>query len=198
MVFLRVRLCLTSESVQGSALTFQSVDDIHGCTCPLCGKGIENRKHFILLCPVTETARIKFKQKIIDRMNSSIVTHLDVQNDDILLQIIVDCSTLLVGSQYSDLRHELETLSRELIYNVHILHTRLMTSMHMPGWTLFFIFNLIKLDFLNPEVGCTYTDWWNIHTITTTWPPQAFLVSGWLISINLFLWHHMAKWIETW
>jgi hypothetical protein len=33
VVFLRVRLCLTSESVQGSALTFQSVDDIHGCDC---------------------------------------------------------------------------------------------------------------------------------------------------------------------
>ena len=102
-------------------------------TCPLCGKGIENRKHFTLLCPVTETARTKFKQKIIDRMNSSTVTHLDVQNDDILLQIIVDCSALIVGPQYGDLRHEVETLSRELIYNVHVLHIRLMTSMHMPG-----------------------------------------------------------------
>ena len=102
-------------------------------TCPLCGKGIENLKYFTLLCPVTETARTKFKQKIIDRMNSSTVTHLDVQNDDILLQIIVDCSALIVGSQYSDLRHEVETLSRELIYNVHVLHSRLMTSMHMLG-----------------------------------------------------------------
>ena len=151
-------------------------------TCPLCGKGIKNWKHFILLCPVTETARTKFKQKIIDRMNSSTVAHLDVQNDDILLQIIVDCSTLIVRPKYSDLRHEVETLSRELIYNVHVLHTQLMTSMHMPGWTLFLTFNLIKLDLLNPEVGCTYTDWWNIHTIKTTWPPQAILVSDWLIS----------------
>jgi hypothetical protein len=33
-----------------------------------------------------------------------------------------------------------ETLSRELIYNVHVLYTRLMTSMHMPGWTLFLHF----------------------------------------------------------
>ena len=77
-------------------------------------------------------------------MNSSTVTHLDVQNDDILLQNIVDCSALIVGPPYSDLRHEVETLSsdlrhevetlnRELIYNVHVLHTRLMTSMHMPG-----------------------------------------------------------------
>ena len=73
-------------------------------TCLICGKGIENRKHFILLCPVTEIARAKFKQKIIDRMNSSTVTHLYVQNDDILLQIIVDCSALIVGPQYSDLR----------------------------------------------------------------------------------------------
>ena len=91
-------------------------------TCPLCGKGIENRKHFILLCPVTETARTKVKQKIIDRMNSSTVTHLYVQNDDILLQIIVDCSALIVGPQYSGLRHEVETLSGELIYYVHDLY----------------------------------------------------------------------------
>ena len=100
---------------------------------PTCGKGIENQTHFILLCPVTETARTKFKQKVIDRMNSSTVTHLDVQNDDILLQIIVDRSALIVGLPYSGLRHEVETLSRELIYNVHVLHTRLMTAMHMPG-----------------------------------------------------------------
>ena len=138
-------------------------------TCPLCGKEIENRKHSITLCPVTETARTKFKQKIIDIMNSSTVTHLDVQNDDILLQIIVDCSALIVGQQYSDLRHEVETLNRELIYNVHVLHTRLMTSMHMPGRILFLTFNLIKLYLLNPEVGCTYTDWWNTITMASCW-----------------------------
>jgi hypothetical protein len=119
----------------------------------ILGKEIENRKHSITLCPVTETARTKFKQKIIDIMNSSTVTHLDVQNDDILLQIIVDCSALIVGQQYSDLRHEVETLNRELIYNVHVLHTRLMTSMHMPGRISFLTFNLIKLYLLNLEVG---------------------------------------------
>jgi hypothetical protein len=66
-------------------------------------------------------------------MNSSTVTHLNVQNDGILLHIIVDCSALIVGPQYSDLRHEVETLNRELIYNVNVIHTRLMTSMHMLG-----------------------------------------------------------------
>ena len=31
-----------------------------------------------------------------------------------------------------------------------------------------------------------------------TWPPQAILVSGWLISKNLFFWNCLAKWTETW
>jgi hypothetical protein len=31
-----------------------------------------------------------------------------------------------------------------------------------------------------------------------TWPPQAILVSHWLISKNLLLWNHFTKWTETW
>jgi hypothetical protein len=31
-----------------------------------------------------------------------------------------------------------------------------------------------------------------------TWPPQAILVSDWLIFKILFLWNSMAKWTETW
>ena len=32
-----------------------------------------------------------------------------------------------------------------------------------------------------------------------TWPPQAILVSDWLISKkNLLLWNRFAKWIKTW
>ena len=31
-----------------------------------------------------------------------------------------------------------------------------------------------------------------------TWPPQAILVSGWLIGWNLLFWNCLAKWTETW
>jgi hypothetical protein len=31
-----------------------------------------------------------------------------------------------------------------------------------------------------------------------TWPPQAILVSDWLISKNLLLWNYFAKWTDTW
>ena len=31
-----------------------------------------------------------------------------------------------------------------------------------------------------------------------TWPPQAILVSDWLISKNLLLWNRVAKWTEIW
>jgi hypothetical protein len=31
-----------------------------------------------------------------------------------------------------------------------------------------------------------------------TWPPQAILVSDWLIFKNLLLWNRLAKWTETW
>ena len=102
-------------------------------TCPLCGKESENRKHFILFCTVTEAARTKFLQKIINKISTSSVTNVDTQDDDTLLQLIIDCSALLMGSQYNDLRNEVETLSRELIYSLHVLRTRLMTTMHMPG-----------------------------------------------------------------
>ena len=102
-------------------------------TCPLCQKGSENRKHFILLCPVTEAARVKFLLKIINIISTSTVTNVDVQDDDILLQLIVDCSALIIGTQYNSLRYDIETLSRELIYSIHVLRTRLVTTMHMPG-----------------------------------------------------------------
>ena len=38
---LNIKKRLTTESVQGSALSFQSVDDVHGCDClPLCVLGV--------------------------------------------------------------------------------------------------------------------------------------------------------------
>jgi hypothetical protein len=99
-------------------------------TCLLCKEGPENRQHFIFTCKITEPARKKFLTKIIDTVQSSKLD-VDVSNLPTLLQLVVDCSGIIgVNPQYEILRKNIEIFSRELVYSIHICHSRLLGAMH--------------------------------------------------------------------
>jgi hypothetical protein len=99
-------------------------------TCLLCKEGPENRQHFILTCKIAELARKKFLTKIIDNVQSSKLD-VNVSNLPTLLQLVVDCSGIIgVNPQYEVLRKNIEIFSRELVYSIHICHSRLLEAMH--------------------------------------------------------------------
>jgi hypothetical protein len=56
---------------------------------------------------------------------------VDVSNLPTLLQLVVDCSGIIgVNPQYEVLRKNIEIFSRELVYSIHICHSRLLGAMH--------------------------------------------------------------------
>jgi hypothetical protein len=56
---------------------------------------------------------------------------VDVSNLPTLLQLVVDCSGIIgVNQQYEILRKNIEIFSRELVYSIHICHSRLYVSVH--------------------------------------------------------------------
>ena len=80
-------------------------------------------------------------------------------------------------------------------------------GVHRLSSVYFSHFNLLHLKTLSQMnwnwVGSIYgwsslksTHFVMIHY--QTWPPQAILVSDWLIFKNLLLWNRLAKWTETW
>ena len=54
--------------------------------------------------------------------------------------------------------------------------------------------NLVRSIFGNSSIKFAYF----VPIRKQIWPPQAILVSDWLISKNLLLWNRLAKWTKTW
>jgi hypothetical protein len=97
-----------------------------------------------------------------------------------------------------------------VLYKHCSFHPDPLTSMAATGDSCFWLADFFNSSLLKPLgqmnwnlVGSIYgqssiksANFVPIHV--QTWPPQAILVSDWLISKNLFLWNRLAKWSETW
>ena len=94
-------------------------------TCELCRTDTENREHFILDCTALEERRQKHVPSLLE-----LAPELKGKRTE-LLQCILDCShqDLMETIQISkDQVQQIEHISRALLYDLHILRTRILLA----------------------------------------------------------------------
>ena len=98
--------------------------------CILCGRDEEDLDHFILRCPELGYIRSKYLDKIrgyIDEFNKG--QYERIENDGNLLQLVMDCtSKTLTLRDKNKLYNRIETMSRNMCYELHIERSRIASS----------------------------------------------------------------------
>ena len=92
-------------------------------TCPLCGEGTEDRRHFLVVCTSLTTAREPYLSHI-RRM-------LYIYTDE-LCQTLIDCTHTSLSDivQLCD-TNQLETLAIDLIFSIHVMRGQILAT-HYP------------------------------------------------------------------
>ena len=102
-------------------------------TCRLCNNSPEDRAHFLLDCPKTQSIRDPFITTLVNLFSP----HADskdrsIVSNELLLQSVIDCSHHSVQGM---LRHPVESTiamektSRNMIYNLHLARSRILKEM---------------------------------------------------------------------
>ncbi len=91
--------------------------------CPLCEAEDEDRTHFLLSCSKLEEPRTRYLPMLLS-MAERVFGNLfdDAQNQDLISQLIVDCTVLAddhVMSHFSLELDDIEVMSRRLVYALH-------------------------------------------------------------------------------
>ena len=81
----------------------------------------------ILQCSSTERIRGKYLPKIRNFINES-DKNLDLENIDTLLQLIIDPSAFFHKKRHLPILDQLEKTTRDTIYDIHLIHTKLMRA----------------------------------------------------------------------
>lgn len=92
--------------------------------CTICEQGNEDLEHFILHCKELEQIRSKYCSKIeltMDEIDTS--TYKKIIQQGNLLQLIMDCTSKDINC-YSTVYENIETLARNMCYEMHLLRTK--------------------------------------------------------------------------
>jgi endonuclease/exonuclease/phosphatase family metal-dependent hydrolase len=93
-------------------------------TCPLCDDGMEDRKHFIVVCRCLQLTRDPYMSSLGEVMAKVDMASWQniVNNSDLLLQFVLDCSDPCVMVQIkdaSDYVGRVESITRRMCYALH-------------------------------------------------------------------------------
>jgi hypothetical protein len=99
-------------------------------TCPLCGDGVEDRKHFIVECSSLQQIREPYLTELCTLMSTvEVAGWEDISNNsENLLQFVLDCShpSVSVVSRNDGYIEQSESITRRMCYALHCRRTTLL------------------------------------------------------------------------
>ena len=86
--------------------------------CPICGEHREDLSHFILQCSALDMRRREYFHTIMDLLPTPAWNKLR-NNDKLLLQLVVDCSSPSLPPEVHNNSHKIEPITRRMCYALH-------------------------------------------------------------------------------